>query len=152
MRKKTEIIVRGVEGSSGAVLLARKRGGGNTFLPGGHVLFGEPAASALEREIMEELGRPAQTHRFLGTIEHAWVSKGKTHHELNLVFRMAVPDLQSGDSPLAVESHLEFLWQPLGQLKAVNLQPYPLQELLETWLKAEIGVGWGSSLRPVASE
>jgi 8-oxo-dGTP diphosphatase len=146
MRENTEIIVRGVKLSSGAVLLVKKRGGSYTFLPGGHVLFAESARSALEREIMEELGAPAVVRRFLGIVEHSWESGGNTHHELNLVFQMVVKGLEAGCAPAAMERHLEFLWQPLEELKVVNLQPHPLQELLKSWLTTEVEVGWGSSI------
>jgi hypothetical protein len=73
------------------------------------------------------------------------------HHELNLVFRMVIEGLEAGCAPTSVEGHLEFLWQPLKELKAVNLQPYPLQELLRFWLESKIEVGWGSSLCPSGS-
>lgn len=38
------------------VLLAQAIGEKNTFLPGGHIEFGESAKDALVREIEEELG------------------------------------------------------------------------------------------------
>jgi 8-oxo-dGTP pyrophosphatase MutT (NUDIX family) len=151
MSQNTEIIVRGVELSSGSVLLVRKRGESHTFLPGGHVLFAESARSALEREIMEELGKPVVAGRLLGVVEHSWESVGSTHHELNLVFQMVVEGLETGCPPTSIEGHLEFLWQPLGELKVVNLQPHPLQELLRFWLTTEVEVGWGSSISNAGS-
>jgi 8-oxo-dGTP pyrophosphatase MutT (NUDIX family) len=146
------MIARGVQFSSGAVLLVRQRGGSHTFLPGGHVLFGESARSALEREITEELGKPAIVHRLLGVVEHSWKSTEGTHHELNLVFQMVIEGTEAGCSLASMESHLEFLWQPLKELKAVNLQPYPLQELLRYWLESKAEIGWGSSLYPPGSD
>ena len=38
------------------ILLAQAKGDTNTFLPGGHVEFGESAKETLKREIQEEMG------------------------------------------------------------------------------------------------
>lgn len=54
------------------VLLARVRGYSNTFLPGGHIEFGESAKDALKREIEEELGVSCAVGSFLGVVEHKW--------------------------------------------------------------------------------
>ena len=46
-------LARGVLFAEGRALLAHQKGAGNTFLPGGHIDPGEPAQSALIREIEE---------------------------------------------------------------------------------------------------
>ena len=49
-------LARGIVLRDGKVLLARAIGHQNTFLPGGHIEFGESAKDALKREVFEELG------------------------------------------------------------------------------------------------
>ncbi|MED1478413.1 NUDIX domain-containing protein, partial [Bacillus pseudomycoides] len=50
-------LVRGIFIKDSKVLLAQAKGYTNTFLPGGHIEFGESSKDALIREIEEELGR-----------------------------------------------------------------------------------------------
>ena len=146
MEKSIEIVVRGVLLSEGDLLLVRKKGAPYTFLPGGHIAFGETAEEALVREIEEEVGRRPTVEEYLGTLEHAWGEAGDRHHELNLVFRLALKGVSRESAPVSREHWLEFLWHPLDRLKEVNLQPYPLWDLLPQWLRGE-GRGWGSSMK-----
>jgi hypothetical protein len=44
-------LARGILIKDDKVLLAQARGNANTFLPGGHIEFGESAKDALKREI-----------------------------------------------------------------------------------------------------
>ena len=60
-----ETIARGVCVRGGKVLLCRAKGGATTYLPGGHIEFGETGRKALVREIKEELGLAAEAGRFL---------------------------------------------------------------------------------------
>ncbi len=145
MEQSIEIIVRGVFLCKEQLLLVRKKGASYTFLPGGHIRFGEPAKSALTREIEEELGVRPEIVGYLGTVEHAWGEREDRQHELNLIFQIALEGIEPGEAPISKESHLQFLWQPLGKLKEVNFQPYPLLDLLPRWLKG-VEKDWGSSM------
>ncbi len=145
MEPSIEIVVRGVLLSEGALLLVRKKGAPYTFLPGGHVAFGETAEEALVREIREEVGQRPTVGEYLGTVEHAFREAGEDHHELNLLFRLALKGASCQSAPVSREHWLEFLWHPLDSLKELNLQPYPLWDLLPQWLIGE-GSGWGSSM------
>lgn len=51
-----ELLDRSVLTDEGQVILAHKIGAANTFLPGGHIGFSEPARAAVARELAEELG------------------------------------------------------------------------------------------------
>jgi len=88
-----EILARAVCVRGSRVLLCRTSGARNTYLPGGHVEFGEPARAALQREIAEELGLTAQAGRFLGAAEHRFEQKGAWHAELNLLFATEIDGL-----------------------------------------------------------
>lgn len=147
MTAAIEIIARAVITSEGHLLLARKKGGAHTFLPGGHVEFGEPAETALARELQEELGIAVEIGRFLGAVEHAWDDAQGPNHELNLVFEVTWPGLGNPTQVRSAEPHLEFVWQPTDQLAAGNLRPWVLCDILPRWLDARTGSGWSSTLR-----
>ena len=140
-----EIIVRGVITGNQKILLAHKKGAQNTFLPGGHINPGEGAKIALQREIKEELGLSCKIMRYLGTVEHTFEDKDGHHQEINLIFELKVRDLDTSKPLVSRETSLEFLWQPVSKLKGVNLQPYPLCELLPKWIKYKTATRWESS-------
>jgi 8-oxo-dGTP diphosphatase len=141
-----EVVVRGVLVRGSSIMLSHQKGAHNTFLPGGHVEFGELARPALARELKEELGVKVEVKEFLGAVEHSWKGEKKTHHEINLIFRMEC-DLQGTDElPSSQELHLEFLWQPVDDLAVVRLGPSALIELIPRWLSEKPAVGWGSTI------
>ncbi len=142
-----EIIARAAITAGRYTLLARKKGAAHTFLPGGHVEFGEAASSALARELKEELGIAVEVGRFLGAVEHAWTDAQGPSHELNLVFEATWPGLDEPAPVGSAEACLEFVWQATDQLAARNLQPSVLCDLLPRWLAAGPGSRWGSTLR-----
>ncbi|MGH4012672.1 MAG: NUDIX domain-containing protein [Pseudonocardiaceae bacterium] len=122
----TEIIARAVIRRCGELLLARQRSTSWSFLPGGHVEPGEPVEVALIREIAEELGAEAEIAGFVGVVEYGYVEDGAAHHELNLVFDVAIPDTEL----VSQEDHLEFRWLPLDHLADTDVRPGPLKHAL----------------------
>lgn len=139
MRKKTiEIIARGVLVHDGHLLLCRNRKRGHTFLPGGHVEFGEPAREALEREVREELGIDLVADSFLGAMEACFdqakpLRRGdprdaatpdsppanRRHHEINLVFSLRSSPAEQQVDPDTMRSQepdIEFVWVALNDL------------------------------------
>ena len=120
-----ETIARGICVKDGKVLLCRAKGGSSTYLPGGHIEFGETGREALMREVREELGVASEIGAFLGAVENAFQQHGKPHAEINLVYELKI------DAP-AVESQedwIEFEWRPIGELDAANLLPTAFREL-----------------------
>lgn len=138
---------RGILLANGRVLLAHQKGAANTFLPGGHIGPGEPAEVALIREIKEELGLTATVKRFVGAVEASWSENGEPQHEINLLFEVSIPDLDSTIPPASKESHLTFLWALPEELEAHNLLPLPLIDCLTNWPPKRCF--WGSNFLPL---
>lgn len=134
-----EILARGVVVSSGKLLFCQTNGAGNTYLPGGHVEFGEQARTALEREIDEELGLPSHVGRFMGVVEHRFNQRGVMHCEINLVFDVEVIGLESDRDPESPEDHITFHWFDLKNLHGSSLEPAVLRDRLLHWMKSEGG-------------
>ena len=121
-----ETIARGVCVRDGQVLLCRAKGGKSTYLPGGHIEFGETGRQALVREVKEELGVESSTGAFLGTIENAFLQHGRPHAEINLVYELKIGSDGSPDGlpPLkSQEDWIEFEWCALDRLDEANLLP-----------------------------
>ena len=109
-----EVIARGVCVQDGKILLCRAKGGATTYLPGGHIEFGETGRQALVREVKEELGVDAETGAFLGVVENAFNQHGKPHAEINLVYELKIP---SATLARACEDWIEFEWRDLAHLE-----------------------------------
>jgi len=108
-----ETIARGVCLREGRLLLCRAKGGATTYLPGGHIEFGETGRQALVREVKEELGLDAQTGKFLGVVENAFTQHGKPHAEINLVYELILPP----DAEIAArEDWIAFEWRDRSNL------------------------------------
>jgi 8-oxo-dGTP diphosphatase len=122
----TEIIARAVIRRDGQLLLARQLAEQWWFLPGGPVEPGERDELALVREIAEELGTEARIAGLVGVVENCYIDADGTHHELNLVFEVAITDTE----PDSQKDHLEFRWLPLDQLVSTEVGPAVLKRAL----------------------
>jgi 8-oxo-dGTP pyrophosphatase MutT (NUDIX family) len=140
-----ELLARGVLVHEEHVLLVKNIRKQHMFLPGGHIEFAESARAALVREIKEELGVTISIDRFLGAAEHRWKEKKHTHAEINLLFIMHCPSLESSSAPVSLETKIAFIWHPLSDLVSVNFQPAVLRTLLPKWTKNDLRTCWASS-------
>ena len=122
-----ETIARGVCVRKGKVLLCRAKGSSTTYLPGGHIEFGETGRQALVRETKEEIGLDADTGRFMGVVENSFLQHGKPHAEINLVYELVLPP---GDDVKAREDWIEFEWRDLDKLD--DLLPVAFRNLSAT--------------------
>ncbi len=123
-----ETIARGVCVVDGKVLLCRGKGLKSTYLPGGHIEFGEKGAEALVREMKEETGLDAIAGDLLGVVENSFMQKGQRHCEINLVYAMTLKDPLSAASLSAKEDWIEFEWRAVDDLAAANLLPAEMEK------------------------
>lgn len=108
------------------------------YLPGVHIDFHESSQNALIREIKEETGFDSSIERFLGIVEHAWNFPGSQicchTHEVNLIFKIQIPDLKFGGVISQKEEHVSFKWMSIDHLKDIDLRPLPLKYAISQWL------------------
>ena len=126
-----ELIARALIKRDDKILLAQKIGEPNTFLPGGHVDYGEYTDAALRRELKEELGVDAEIREFMGIQEYQFIEEnGREHHEINFIYRA-----ETCEPIQSKESHLEFLWCPVDKIKEKTLLPDALPELIKDYFE-----------------
>lgn len=128
--KHFEILARAVILSAGKILLCKRKDRDYSFLPGGHVEFGEPTEIALAREINEELRVSVIASKFLGALENIFIQDGEKRHELNLVFKVSLDKI----SDKSAERHIEFYFVDIKNLASENLLPVALKEILIKYL------------------
>ena len=143
--KKIDLIVRAVLIHNNQVLLVRKKGGDYSFLPGGHIDFGESATDALRRELKEETGIEITIKRFSGVVEHAWEKRCKCFMEINLIFEVRLK--RPKKVIYSLEPDLEFFWQHINQLDYINLQPAILQKWIKKIRKSRYHAYWASNVK-----
>ena len=133
MEKHIETIARGVCIRNGKVLLCLPKDRSYSYLPGGHIEFGETGREALVREMKEETGLDATAGELLGVVESSFVQKGEKHCEINLIYAMEieskseVEERRSGVSPLqnleSQEDWICFDWVSCDKIDSANLLP-----------------------------
>lgn len=146
MKNPFHHLARGILVNENSVLIAQASGYTNTFLPGGHIEFGESAKDALAREIEEELGIRCKVGKFLGLVEHKWERRSILQCEINQIFEVQCDEILD-DQLKSNEPNLDFYWCHVDDLDTMNLQPYPLRRLIKNYLKGEREVSWESTLR-----
>lgn len=129
--KHIETIARGVCVRDGKVLLCLPKDRSYSYLPGGHIEFGETGREALVREMKEETGLDATAGELLGVVESSFVQKGERHCEINLVYemklRVASCEVEKVESQ---EDWICFEWVESDRIDSVNLLPPEMKRQL----------------------
>ena len=141
------MIARGVFVREGAVLLCQNVKHGYYDLPGGHVEFGESAAEALAREILEETGLRAAVGEMVLASEHVFEAR-RTHHEVNLVFHVEhITDADGvpAEAVTAVEDGIAFEFADLASVTDLDVRPAEVKAWLISGGRIEPSAGWISA-------
>ena len=127
-----ENIARAIILKNGKVLLAGQKGSVYTFLPGGHIEFGETAETALHRELMEETGITGRCGKFISTIENIFTdADGKKYHEIAVYYLYHPNNANGTEKVSSLEEHLEFVWADIDELEDFNIKPGILDDVLQ---------------------
>lgn len=128
---KIEIIVRTFILINNKILLCKMKGKDWFFLPGGHIKFGEKIEEGLSREIKEELGMKITSQSFIGLFENFYTENYQKHHQINLIFRIRVENINLKSK----EDHIEFILRDLRSFSKENILPKELKLVLLDWIK-----------------
>jgi len=131
MKKKTELVSRGLIIQEGKILVCRDKMNKNYFLPGGHVEFREFSSDALSRELKEELFLEAKEMSFIGVAENMYSVRGSSYHEINFVYRVE----HNGLGFSSKEEHIEFSFFTAEEFKESDVRPVELKKAVLCWLK-----------------
>jgi len=152
--KGVNLIVRGVITHQNYILLSTTTRHNQEFakdlyfLPGGHVNYNESASSALKREIFEEMHLQVKDLKFIGVLECSWDKKGAIYHELNLIYRVDIPNLSLSAPPKSSEPFIEFVWSPLSNLSDYRILPEQLNPMLQEIAKNSDTALFYSQMQP----
>ena len=134
MEQHIETIARGVCIRNGKVLLCLPKDRSYSYLPGGHIEFGETGREALVREMKEETGLDATAGDLLGVVESSFVQKGEKHCEINLIYEMRIEsksEVEVGQRTVqSLESWICFDWVECDKMGSVNLLPPEMKRQL----------------------
>ena len=143
--KHIETIARGVCVMDGKVLLCYPKDRSYSYLPGGHIEFGETGREALVREMKEETGLDATAGDLLGVVESSFMQKGEKHCEINLIYEMGIREegrgkreegkgkREEGGSGLptaSLEDWICFDWVPCDRIDSANLLPPEMKQYI----------------------
>lgn len=138
-----EVIARALIVVRGQILVCRNLKRGNCFLPGGHVEFGEPARTALARELMEEAGLRVRIGPLAFSAEHAFRRRSARSHELLLMFHVEHARKSAGARAWPVirsrEAKIGFEWVPIDGLARARFIPGGLIGAVEDAVRARRG-------------
>jgi 8-oxo-dGTP pyrophosphatase MutT (NUDIX family) len=118
------------------VLLHRLDGDDYWSLPGGRIEAGEDAASAVVREMREELAISVTVGPLLWVVENFFAGGAQRYHEVGLYFDTAVPpdaglfDLDARHIGDEQGRKLEFAWFDRQALAAIDVRPAFLRDAL----------------------
>ena len=128
--KHIETIARGGCIRNGKILLCLPKDRSYSYLPGGHIEFGETGREALVREMKEETGLDATAGDLLGVVESSFVQKGEKHCEINLIYEMKVEVEGKGRQwdVSSCEDWICFDWVECDKIDSVNLLPPEMKQ------------------------
>lgn len=105
-------------------------------IPGGHIEIGEESATAIKREIKEEIGCDITVKRLFAVEENFWTLNGKKYHGIEFFYlveptsKLPLLDYKKCENDKGIKKMLEFKWISLNELKDIDLRPNNIKEVI----------------------
>jgi 8-oxo-dGTP pyrophosphatase MutT (NUDIX family) len=120
------VAVRAVIRQDNSVLVARRRGQGWAFLPGGRVGSGEAVEGGLLREVATQVGAPVRIIRFVGAVEHGDAQDSAPGPVITLAFEVEI----TAPAGLCPARDFDVEWLPVADLTNYDVRPAALSRAL----------------------
>lgn len=125
------VSARAIVIKDGHLLVESWDGGARTFLPGGRVEKEEDLATALKRELREEIGATdIQILNYVGSIESRWKEGDQLNFSFGHFFLVAWESGTPQREIRSPEQGREFCWIKLSDLDSKGLVPPKLRTLI----------------------
>ncbi len=122
-----------------SVLLQRARGNSYWSLPGGRVELLETGATAIMREMREEIGEQVVVGDLIYVVENFFEASGKKIHEIGLFYHVQLSatstrlDKAASFVGASDNAHLEFSWMSQRDISKADIRPRLLASALSTF-------------------
>ena len=126
---RIRIVARGIimEGSKFLVC----KNSTNTFLPGGHLEFGDNLKYTLKKEIMEELGLECTVDKYIGCVDCIWKEKDIFQQQVDHVFLVKGIDMKNIIE--SKEKQIRFYWIDINDMEEETFGPRSSRDLIKNF-------------------
>jgi 8-oxo-dGTP pyrophosphatase MutT (NUDIX family) len=131
-----EPIVRAIIQRGNSILLCKSVSQGYCYLPGGHVESFDSLVETLYKEMNEELGLSRDEIsdiKDIGHHEEIFGSEENRRHELNIVYKIHVPESRE---LISQEDHIEFIWSDINDLMVNKFLPENMIPMVQSAVKS----------------
>lgn len=133
-RSNIHVVARGLLDGGDYIVLCKVKDENWFFFPGGHIEDGESTATALLRELNEEIGNNKyEVSEFVGVCESVFQYDKETLQQgVDLIFRVKLDKNFAIDK--SKKDHIEFVKINKKELSKLNILPVSLKEGIVDWI------------------